>query len=460
MSATGAAQGAGYETGFGSKGYRSFVLGSLLLAYIFNFIDRVIISYLSVPIIDEFKIEYWQFGILSGFAFAFFYTLLGIPLARLAERFNRTIIIGVSIIFWSVMTALCGLATSFATLLIFRFGVSIGEAGLTPPANSLISDYFKPSSRSAAIALYSTGVTIGSFFAALFVALFIGMVTWRETFIIVGLAGVPIGLIILFLVKEPPRGYTDPPGTVRPEVPGIGETLKALAGNKTFWHVTLGGMAASFVGYGLVTFVMEFLRRSHGLDVQDAALYFLAPLALVGAVGTWLSGFLATRFGGRSAVWLPAIALPLAMIFQIWGLNASNIYFVFVLLVIANLFQYFYLGPMYSVAGAVVDAKMRATAIAILLFVVNLIGYGLGPLVTGVFIDWMISFQLSGVDGLDRVTCFGGEAVLTPEQTATCAEARGQGVRHGMSIVVLLFLWGAAHFYFAMRTVNEDLVSK
>ncbi|MEL6216760.1 MAG: MFS transporter, partial [Pseudomonadota bacterium] len=191
MSATSAVQGAGYETGFGSKGYRSFVLGSLLLAYIFNFIDRVIISYLSTPIIDEFDIEYWQFGLLSGIAFATFYTFLGIPIARAAERYSRKMIIGVSIIFWSVMTALCGIASSFIMLLIFRLGVGVGEAGLTPPANSLIADYFKPKSRGAAIAIYSTGVTIGSFFAALFVALFLGVVGWRETFIVVGLGGIP-----------------------------------------------------------------------------------------------------------------------------------------------------------------------------------------------------------------------------------------------------------------------------
>ncbi|MEM1106862.1 MAG: MFS transporter [Pseudomonadota bacterium] len=442
---------------FGGLGYRSYVLGALLLAYIFNFIDRVIIAYLSVPIKAEFDLANWQFGLLSGIAFATFYTFLGIPIARLAEHFNRTIIIGVSIMFWSVMTALCGVATSFAMLLIFRLGVGVGEAGLTPPANSLIADYYKPEKRAPALAIYSTGITIGSFCAALFVGFALGIVDWRTTFLIVGLAGIPVGLAIIFTVKEPPRGFSDPPGTVRPKPPTIGEALGALSRNASFWYVTLGGTLASFVGYALVTFTMEFLTKAFAMTVPQAALFFLAPLALIGAVGTWLCGALAGVFKGKSALWLPALGLAVATCLHILALNlVAGATVVLGILIAANLFQYFYLGPMYAVSGSVVDARMRATAIAILLFVVNLIGYGVGPPAAGVVIDIFYSANLADVAGLTAEICRTSET-LTASEIGQCQGAELSAIRVGLSMVCLLFSIGSIFFLLGMKTIDHDL---
>ncbi|MEM1150687.1 MAG: MFS transporter [Pseudomonadota bacterium] len=442
---------------YGSFGYRSFVLGSLLIAYIFNFIDRVIISYLQVNIEQDIPMTNLQFGLLTGIAFATFYTFLGIPIARLAERYNRTIIIGVSIIFWSIMTALCGVATSFVMLLIFRLGVGIGEAGLTPPANSLIADYYKPSKRASALSIYSTGITIGSFAAALFVGLLLGVVDWRQTFIFVGLAGIPIGLSIIFFVKEPPRGYSDDPGTVRPQQPRIGEALSILSRNATFWNVTIGGMFASFVGYALVTFVMKFLRFAFDMTAPEAALFFLAPLALVGAVGTWMCGALADVFKGKSAFWLPALGLVLAFVLQVLALNwVAGAWTILIVLLFANLFQYFYLGPMYAIAGSVVSAKMRATTIAILLFVVNLIGYGVGPVFAGGLIDYFFAANLSDIADLTLEACKAGDA-LSGDQLAQCRGAELGGIRTGLSIVVGIFAIGAVFFLLGMRTVDKDM---
>lgn len=442
---------------YGGYGYRSFVLGSLLIAYIFNFIDRVIISYLQVNIEADIPMSNFQFGLLTGLAFATFYTFLGIPIARLAERFNRTIIIGVSIIFWSVMTALCGVATSFAMLLIFRLGVGVGEAGLTPPANSLIADYYKTDKRASALSIYSTGVTIGSFCAALFLGLLIGFVDWRQTFILIGVAGVPIGLVIIFFVKEPPRGYSDEPGTKRTAQPGIIEAFSKLSRNATFWYVSIGGMFASFVGYALVTFVTKFLRFAFDMGLQEAALFFLAPLALVGAVGTWLCGFLADKFKGKSAFWLPAVGLVLAFVLQVIALNwVAGAWTILIVLLFANLFQYFYLGPMYAISGSVVSAKMRATAIAILLFVVNLLGYGIGPIFAGALIDNFFAANLNEFADLTMATCKVAEG-LTEAQLAQCQDAELSGIRTGLSITVAIFTLGAVCFLLAMRTVDKDM---
>nr|WP_070960043.1 MFS transporter [Hyphomonas sp. Mor2] len=458
MSDTATAANVNTGNSYGSFSYRSYVLGTLLLAYIFNFIDRVIIAYLSVPIKAEFDLANWQFGLLSGIAFATFYTFLGIPIARLAERHNRTLIIGCSIILWSLMTALCGIAWSFLALLIFRLGVGVGEAGLTPPANSLIADYYKPEKRASALSTYSTGVTIGSFSAALFVGLLLGVVDWRTTFILVGLAGIPLGLMIIFTIKEPPRGYSDAPGTTRPTPPSISEALTALAKNKTFWFVTFGGTAASFVGYALVTFVMEFVTKAFSMDVPTAALFFLAPLALTGAVGTWLCGALADHLKGKSALWLPAVGLCLAFLLQVLALNwVTSAWIILVILLLANLFQYFYLGPMYAVSGSVVDTRMRATAIAILLFVVNLIGYGIGPPFAGLVIDMFYAGNLSDVAGLTAETCRLASDTLTEAQIAQCGQAELSAIRIGLALVTAIFVIGAAFFALAMKTVDHDL---
>jgi len=442
---------------YGSYGYRSFVLGSLLLAYIFNFIDRVIISYLQVNSEQDIPMTNLQFGLLTGIAFATFYTFLGIPIARLAERYNRTLIIGVSIIFWSIMTALCGVATSFVMLLIFRLGVGIGEAGLTPPANSLIADYYKSDRRASALSIYSTGITIGSFCAALFVGLLLGYVDWRQTFIVVGLCGIPIGLSIIFFVKEPPRGYSDEPGTVRPKQPGIGETVQKLSRNATFWCVAIGGMWASFVGYALVTFVMKFLRFAFDMSAPEAALFFLAPLALIGAVGTWMCGALVDRFKGKSAFWLPALGLGLAFFLQVIALNwVAGAWTILIILLAANLFQYFYLGPMYAIAGSVVSARMRATAIAILLFVVNLIGYGVGPVVAGALIDVFFASNLAAIPDLTLDACKALQG-LGEAEIAQCQGAELAGIRTGLSVVVAIFALGSVFFLLGMRSIDRDL---
>ncbi len=458
---TGNAPANGHETGFGSKPYRTYVLGALLVAYIFNFIDRIMIGILAEPIIEHFNLKDWQFGLLSGLAFAAFYTFLGIPMARLSERVSRVWIIGVSIIIWSLMTALCGLAWSFLALFLFRLGVGVGEAGLTPAANSLISDYFKPRSRAPAIAIYAMGVTVGTLFANLFVGLFGNQVDWQDTFITIGLAGIPLGIIIILTIKEPPRGYTDPPGAVRPKTPSIGETLQELGGKYTFWAVTVGAMLASFVGYGMGNFIISYLMRNHGIALGDAALHYMAPLSVAGAAGTFFCGWLIEKLDTRhkrASLWLPAGSFVVAAFAYAAAFNAPSVALIFPLLLVANLFHYWYLGPMYSIVGAVVGARSRATAIAILLFVVNLLGYGLGPLFVGLLSDIMAGMKLAGQEGLSVAICK-SDAVLSEAQEAVCAAASADGIRLSITVTVMIFLLAALCYISAMRSYKRDLVS-
>ncbi len=445
--------------GFGSKGYRAYVLGALLVAYIFNFIDRIMIGILAEPIINHFGLSDLQFGLLSGLAFATFYTFLGIPIARLSERFDRTKIIGFAILLWSIMTMLCGFAVSFWMLFIFRLGVGVGEAGLTPPANSLISDYFVPKSRTQALAIYAMGITVGTFFANLFVGLTGAQVSWQQTFIIIGAAGIPVGILMLITVKEVPRGYTDPPGKQRIDSPGIVETLQELATKATFWWVTAGATLASFVGYGMGNFIISFLVRNHGISVPDAALKYMAPLSVVAAFGTWLCGFLVQKVaGGRpmASLWLTATSLVIAALAYIAAFNIGSVGMILPLLILANLFHYWYLGPMYAVTGAVVSARVRATAVAVLLFVVNLIGYGLGPIFVGWLSDLRAQAGLSGSPELTLAICKGDRAGLAEAQMDICTSAVGSGLQSSITITMLIFVVAAGCFLYAMRTFKKD----
>jgi len=334
----------GYLTGFGTPLYRSYVLFSLLIVYIFNFIDRSIFGILTEPMKLSLKLEDWHMGLLGGLAFAIFYTTLGIPIARVAERRNRMMIIVLSLTLWSLMTVFCGFATSFITLFIFRLLVGVGEAGCTPPAQSVIADYFKPTSRATAASIYALGVPLGGMFAGLAAGPINDYITganvynllgawgwswaqnlvdwnslegWRIAFIAVGLPGVLFALILFFTVKEPPRGYSDPPGAPKKAVPdGFSTVLKDLMKKPTYVHVVAGAAIASFAGYGVAAFSTSFLLRTHGLTLTEAALIFSLVLGLMAALGVFLSGYLADKMAVRyptALSWMPALGMGLSV---------------------------------------------------------------------------------------------------------------------------------------------------
>ena len=274
---------------FGSSGYRNYVLLALTFVYTLNFIDRILIGVVAQPIIEEFQLKDWQFGLLSGFGFALMYTVAGIPIARLAEHTNRVKIIAASVILWSGMTALCGVAGSFLALLVFRVGVGIGEAGCTPPANSIIADYFPPRSRARALAIYAMGVTLGSVLANLFGGPIAQAFSWREAFLVLGIPGVIVGIIVLVTVKEPPRGYSDPIGTVRLQSLGIKDTLKLLGGKQTYWLNMIAATLVAFVGYAVSNFQAAFFQRAHEMSVSEVATQVSVPLGFAAASGTFFA---------------------------------------------------------------------------------------------------------------------------------------------------------------------------
>jgi predicted MFS family arabinose efflux permease len=450
----------------GTAGYRNYVLLALTFVYTMNFIDRILIGVVAQPIIEEFKLADWQFGLLTGFGFALTYAIAGVAIARYAERANRVKIIATSIIIWSVMTALCGVAGSFFTLFLFRFGVGIGEAGCTPPANSIIADYFPPRSRARALAIYSMGVTLGSVLANVFGGPIAQAFSWREAFWVLGIPGIIVGIIIYFSIKEPPRGYSDPVGTPRASATGLGDTLKALGGKRTYWLNVIAATLIAFVGYGISNFQGPFFQRIHGLSVGEVALQVSVPLSLAAAAGTLFLGFLVERISHKypsSIAWLTGFFLLAATPLYWIGFSSDSVSTARLFIGLAAFLHYGYLGAQYTICQGVVDARSRATAIAIMLLIINIFGYGFGPLTIGYLSDVFAVQHLAG-SGITPDMCKGADAQLLQSigaaKLAICHHATAEGLRAAIKAVSLVFVAGGIVYLLASRTMDKDMVAR
>lgn len=456
--------------GYGTPAYRNFVLYTLTLVYTLNFIDRVLIGVVAQPIIEEFRLQDWQFGLLSGFGFALMYTLMGIPIARLSERYNRVRIIAASVVLWSGMTALCGVAGGFLALLVFRIGVGIGEAGCTPPANSLIADYFPPRSRARALAIYSLGITIGGVLANAFGGPIAEMFSWREAFLVLGIPGVVIGIAVLFLIREPPRGYADPPGMPVVERLGFRETLAELGSKRSFWLNTVAASAVAFVGYGLINFQVAFFQRVHDMSVGDVATQVAVPLGLAASFGAFFAGFLTERISERfhnAVAWIPGFGLVLSVPFYLLGLGSDHPWVALLLMLVGAVLHYSYLGAQYTICQGVVSMRCRATAVAIFLFIVNLIGYGLGPLGVGILSDMFMASTLAASSfgpELSLEACKGSESALLtalgPVKAQLCLSASAEGLRDSLSAVMIILAGAGLLYLYLSRGLQRDLLAK
>jgi predicted MFS family arabinose efflux permease/predicted nucleic acid-binding Zn ribbon protein len=464
--ATGAEPHISTGQAFGTAGYRNYVLLALTFVYTMNFIDRILIGVVAQPIIEEFKLADWQFGLLTGFGFALTYAIAGIAIARYAERANRVKIIAASIIVWSAMTALCGMAGSFLTLLIFRVGVGVGEAGCTPPANSIIADYFPPRSRARALATYAMGVTVGSLLANIFGGPIAEAFSWREAFLVLGIPGILVGVVIFFSIKEPPRGYSDPVGTPRPQATSIGETLKMLSGKRTYWLNVIAATLIAFVGYGITNFQGPFFQRVHGLSVGEVALQVSVPLSLAAATGTLFLGFMIERISNTypsSIAWLTGCFLLAALPLYWIGFSSNNLDTARIFIGLAAFLHYGYLGAQYTICQGVVDARSRATAIAIMLLILNIFGYGLGPLTVGYLSDVFAGSHLTGT-GIALALCKGTDPqvlqAIGEAKFAICHEATSEGLRSAIKAVAIVFAAGGFFYLWTSRTMDKDMVAR
>lgn len=468
----------GEITGYGTKPYRTYVLWALTIIYILNFVDRGLLAVVGPDLVPELGISDTQFGLLTGFGFALLYTIVGIPLARFADVGHRVWIMTVCVALWSLMTALCGLATevtigsltigAFWILLMCRVGVGIGEAGCTPPANSLIADYYLPRDRSQALGFYAMGVTLGTMFANLIGGWVTDLFDWRTAFFVVGLPGLLIAVVFKLTVKEPPRGYTDPAGTQKKERVALGEAISELMGKPAFWLMTAGATIAAFCGYGIISFQSLFLVRTHEITTGQAAIWINAPVSLSSAIGTFATGWIATKLYKKhpgAIAWVPALGLVLSIPFYLFAFTTQSLVFAAIGLIIGGFVKYGYLAAQYTIGQGVVTMRVRAMATAVLLFVVNLIGYGFGPLFIGAISDIFFKNGAANLgvaaDELMRNQCHPrviGE--LSQNLQEVCGQVYAQSLQTAMVIMAILYAASALFFLLTWRRLDKDMVAK
>ena len=364
-----------------SRAARTRLLSLLLLAYVFNFLDRQMLGILAGPIMADLQLSDAQFGAVGGIAFALLYSILGVPLALLADRTSRSRVIAGALAVWSGFTALCGTATSFGQLFFYRLGVGIGEAGGVAPAYALIADYFPPQRRARALAIFSLGIPLGLAAGTLIGAYLAAWIDWRAAFLVMGVAGLLLAPVMLSQVRDLPRA----PGAAVDRV-ALGQVLPILARKPTFWLMAGAASCSSLAGYGLALWTPSVLERSFGLGLIERG-QFLASIFLIGGcVGVFAGGWLADRLGQGDRRWyarLPAIAwLVTAPTFAL-GLMSDNLWLAWPLLLIPNALNILWLGPVTTAVQHLVERPMRATASASFLLINNLIGLGVGPTLIG-----------------------------------------------------------------------------
>lgn len=368
------------------------LLWTLLVVYIFNFIDRQIVSILAEPIARDLDLSDSQIGLMTGLAFALFYATLGVPIARWADKggTDRSKLIAVCLVVWSGMTALCGLAMNYWQLLLARIGVGVGEAGCTPTAHSLIADSLPPEKRAGGIAFFGLGIPIGGLLGTLIGGNAADLLGWRHAFLIVGFPGLVLAVFVWVAIKDP-RIRRTAPANPPPRLSMLA-SLKQLAASPAYCLILAGASLVAFLSYGKGVWVLIYFQRTHKLSVGETSLWVGVILGLAGIVGTWAGGWAADRWGRhdrRHMLTLPAIAMVLAAPILFFGYAADDWRVAVALLILPTIANSAYYGPAYGAAQVLARPDTRAMASAWMVFGQNLIGLGLGPLLFGALSQWL-----------------------------------------------------------------------
>lgn len=366
--------------------YPYVVVLILGLVYTFNYLDRQIVAILAESIKADLALSDTQIGMLSGLMFALFYTAFGIPIAWLADRMNRVKIVAAACLLWSLFSGMCGLAQNFTHLVLARIGVGIGEAGGASPSMSIISDYFPPHKRGGAIGLFSLGVPLGATIGVAFGAWVAAHYGWRIAFIAVAAPGVLLSVLLLLLVREPKRGRYDPVKEMEAKPASLKECLNTYRRTPTLSLMLLAAGTYSFVFNAFGAWAPALLMRAKGATMADISVWYSVVFGLAMAVGMFASGFLADRFAQRrpsAYATLPAVALAIGVPFFVAGVMADTWPVALALLAVPMGMNMMFVAPGFAIIQNVAPANQRATASAILMFVNNLVGMGLGPLFVG-----------------------------------------------------------------------------
>ena len=409
---------------------RYYALGLLTVVYTFNFVDRQLLSILQESIKADLLLSDQQLGLLTGFAFALFYTVAGIPIARYADRNNRRNVVAIAIALWSFMTAISGLVQNYLQLLLARIGVGVGEAGGSPPAHSMISDIFPPERRASALAFYSMGINFGILFGFLAGGWLNEFFDWRVAFFVVGAPGIVVALFVRYTLREPIRGLMEDRQDVATDTP-FPEVLNLLWSRLSFRHLAIGGALNAFAGYSSSNWTASFMIRSHDMSTGELGTWLALIMGVGGAIGVFWGSYIAERlakFDVRWYMWMPTITGMICVPFMIATYVVEGAYTALIVSIVPGVLFNVYLGNSLAMTHALVGLRMRAVASAILFFLINLIGMGLGPWGVGLLSD-MLS-----------------------------AELGSESLRYAMLYLLPAAMgWSAVHFLLASRTLEKDL---
>lgn len=409
---------------------RRYTLVVLTVVYVFNFVDRQILAILLPSIRDEFLVNDTVLGFLAGTAFAIFYATLGVPIALLADRWNRRNLIAIALTIWSGMTALSGMVANIWQLSLARVGVGIGEAGCSPPAHSMISDLYPPEQRSTAMGFYTLGISTGIMLAYLAGGWVVQNIGWRAAFFIVGVPGLLLAVVVRFTLTEPTRGASESrhDSGVYPPVLTV---FRFLLARRSFIHMAVAAGLSAFVGYAVISFFPSFLDRSFDMDRATIGKWLGLILGIAGGVGFFGGGFLADHFGRskrRNALWLIAAMMLVTGAFDVAVFLAPSAAWTLMIFIVPAATSNIYLAPVLAQTQSLVGLRMRGVASALMLLILNMIGLGLGPLAVG-FVSDLLAPQFAD-----------------------------ESMRYSLLIICAVLLpWAAWHYYLAGKSIDADL---
>lgn len=363
-------------------------LAMLFLVALFNYIDRSIISILQEPLKADLKLSDTELGALTGLSFALMYTTMALPIARLADVWNRKRLIAGALAIWSAATAACGLANNFATLVALRMGVAFGEAGCVPASHSMIADYYPLRQRATALALWGLSNPFGTMLGFAAGGWITQAMSWREAFLLFGIAGVGLAPLVLTM-KEPQRGRFDEPGDGRAQLP-LREALGILWRRRAFRFLAAGGAAHAFVVFAAHNWNAPFFGRVHHMPITQVALFLALAIGVGGGAGQFVGGWLADRLGRadrRWYMWLPALCSVLLIPVSLGVYLVADAPSSMALAVVQAILLNVWFAPIVATAQMLVAPQMRAFTSAMLVLIVNILGLSLGPLMTGMISD-------------------------------------------------------------------------
>ena len=409
---------------------RRYAMVILAIVYMFNFVDRQILAILLPAIRDQFQVSDTYLGFLSGTAFAIFYVTMGIPIARYADRCNRRNLIAGAVALWSAMTALSGMAANIWHLTLARIGVGIGEAGCSPPAHSMIADFYPPEKRSTAMGFYTLGISAGIMLAYLAGGWVAQNIGWREAFFVVGIPGLLLALIVRFTLVEPQRGSSEERQDSGVQ-PGLLEVVSFLRSRRSFAHMALAAGLSAFVGYSVISFLPSFMVRSFDMEIALLGRWLGLIIGIAGGLGFFFGGYIADhlgRAGQRKSLTFIALAVLGTSILYVLMFLANTATMTLLLFIIPAATSNVYLAPVLAQTQSLVSLRMRAVASALMLLIINIVGLALGPWITGIISD-----------------------LLQPHFA-------NESMRYALLIISAVVLpWAAWHFYCAGLKIDTDL---